>query len=94
MAPSEGRQLAACKLSYHEYTVYPNDPDYTYTWTVTGGTPANITGNPNVIQWGSGSTGFIKVVISNIPSGGTCVDSVFLQICLIDGPQADFTPNA
>ncbi len=64
-------------------------PMYTYTWTVTGGTPASITGNPNVIQWGSGSTGFIKVVISNIPSGGTCVDSVFMQICLIDGPQAD-----
>ena len=87
-----GLATAACKLSYHEYTVYPNDqPMYTYTWTVTGGTPVNFTGNPNVILWGSGSTGYIKVVISNVPSGGTCVDSVFMQICLIDGPQADFT---
>jgi hypothetical protein len=86
-----GHGLAACKLSTHVYTVYPNDPAYTYTWTVTGGTPTNFTGNPNAILWGSGSSGFIKVVISNLASGGNCIDSITRQICLIDGPQADFT---
>jgi PKD repeat protein len=86
-----GHGLTACKLTYHLYTVYPNDPAYTYTWTVTGGIPATFTGNPNTILWGSGSTGFIKVIISNLASGGSCIDSIMRQICLIDGPMADFT---
>ena len=86
-----GQGLAACKGITHLYTVYPNDPTYTYTWTVTGGTPTNLTNNPNAILWGTGSTGFIKVVISNLASGGSCIDSVSMQVCLIDGPQADFT---
>lgn len=82
--------LAACKDLAHTYTVFPNDPTYTYTWTVTGGTAANATGNPNIIVWGSGSLGFIKVVISNVNFGGNCVDSIMQEICLIDGPEADF----
>jgi len=86
-----GRHLAACKNSFHTYTVYPNDPAYTYTWTITGGSPASITGNPVTIQWGNGTTGTIKVVISNIASGGSCTDSITRQLCLIDAPEADFT---
>lgn len=86
-----GRGLAACKLSYHTYTVYPNDPGFTYTWTVTGGTPANFTGNPNVILWGNGVTGYIKVVITSNNPSLNCTDSIAMQICLIDGPQAGFT---
>ncbi len=90
-APFGGQTMAACKLSVHTYTVYPNTAPYVYTWSVTGGTLSNLSGNPNTILWGSGSTGFIKVVIS----GGGCLDSITQQICLIDGPQANFTaiPN-
>jgi hypothetical protein len=80
--------FAACKEINHRYTVYPNDPIYTYTWTVTGGMPATFTGNPINILWGSGNTGFIQVVITD--SIG-CSDTITQQICLIDGPEADFT---
>jgi PKD repeat protein len=82
--------LAACKESVHVYTVYPNDPGFTYTWTVTGGTPTNFTGNPNAVLWGTGSSGLIKVVISNLAMGGNCLDSITREVCLIDGPKADF----
>ncbi|MEI7725924.1 MAG: GEVED domain-containing protein [Bacteroidota bacterium] len=90
-AGGQGHAMVACKLSAHTYTVYPNTAPYIYTWTVSGGTPTNFTGNPNTILWGSGTTGFIKVVIS----GGGCLDSIVQQICLIDGPKANFTavPN-
>jgi PKD repeat protein len=94
-AGSDRSALAACKESVHVYTVYPNDPSFTYTWTVTGGTPTNFTGNPNAILWGTGSSGLIKVVISNLSIGGNCLDSISMEVCLIDGPEADFTfaPN-
>ncbi len=83
--------LAACKESAHVYTVYPNDAAYTYTWTVNGGTVVNPSTNPGVIVWGSGNVGYIKVVISNLATGGTCVDSITTQVCLLDSPKADFT---
>ncbi len=86
-------RLVACKNSAHTYTVYPNDPGFTYTWTVSGGTVSNTTINPNTITWGTGSTGYIKVVISNLAYGGTCIDSVTSQVCLLDGPEADFYPD-
>ncbi|MBK9358781.1 MAG: PKD domain-containing protein [Bacteroidales bacterium] len=86
-----GRAAAACKNTPHTYTVYPNDPSYTFTWTITGGSPASYTGNPVNIVWGSGATGIIKVVISNLALGGTCIDSITREFCLIDGPVADFT---
>ena len=91
--PVGGQQKsqAACKLTPHVYTVYPNDINFTYSWTVTGGTPTTFTGNPIVIVWGSGTSGLIKVVTSNTAVGGNCVDSITQQVCLIDGPQADFT---
>lgn len=89
--PGLSLSFAACKNTPHTYAVYPNDPSFTYTWTVTGGTPASYTGNPCVVVWGSGSSGYIKVLISNISSGGTCLDSLAQEICLIDGPQANFT---
>ena len=83
--------LAACKNSLHTYTVYPNDPGFTYTWTVTGGTIASFTGNPKDILWDDVATGYIKVVInSNIP-GINCNDSIMMEICLIDRPEAAFT---
>ncbi len=90
-AVGQGHAMVACKLSAHTYTVYPNTAPYTYTWSIVGGTPAVSNVNPTTITWGSGSTGFIKVVIS----GGGCLDSITQQICLIDGPKANFTavPN-
>jgi PKD repeat protein len=83
--------VAACKVSAHTYTVYPNDPSFTYTWTVTGGTPSLITGNPNIIFWGNGATGFIKVVITSNNPNLNCKDSILQEICLLDGPSAAFT---
>ncbi len=79
--------LVACKQTYHQYTVYPNTAPYTYTWTITGGTPATAFGNPVNILWGNGASGTIKVVIS----GGGCLDSIKQEVCLIKGPQANFT---
>jgi hypothetical protein len=85
--PGNHAGMVACKQTFHQYTVYPNNLMYTYTWMVTGGTPATFTGNPINILWGSGATGTIKVVIS----GGGCLDSIKQEICLIKGPQANFT---
>jgi PKD repeat protein len=85
---------AACKNSIHTYTVYPNDlSSFSYTWTVTGGTPISFNGNPNNILWGNGATGFIKVVIKSLNPNLDCKDSIMQEICLIDGPQAGFTVN-
>ena len=84
---------AACKNIAHTYTVFPNDPTFTYTWTITGGTPISFTGNPITIVWGSGTAGTIKVVTSNIGVGGSCVDSIIRDICLLDGPKANFTKS-
>ncbi len=80
--------LAACMESLHTYTVYPNDPIYTYEWTVVGGTPASITGNPIDIEWGNGTTGFITVVITG---GDGCEETITEEVCLIDGPEANFS---
>jgi len=85
--------LAACKNTPHVYTVYPNDISFTYSWTVTGGTPSSLTGNPITINWGNGNQGYIKVVISNLASGGNCLDSITQEVCLIDGPTAGFTAS-
>jgi len=52
--------FVGCKLSTHQYTVYPNDPGYSYTWSVTGGTPASFSGNPINILWGNGSNRIYK----------------------------------
>jgi PKD repeat protein len=86
-----GPAMVACKQTTHHYTVYPNLPGYSYTWYVTGGTPVIITGNPVNILWGTGGSGTIKVVISNLATGGSCIDSLRAGICLIEGPQANFT---
>ena len=84
--------FVACKESTHVYTVYPNDPVYTYSWTIVGGNMISANpGNPVVVKWGSGSSGFIKVVISGING---CVDSLLVQICLIDKPKAGFITSA
>ena len=81
--------LAACKLSLHTYTVYPNNiSNFTYTWTITGGTPANYSGNPINVIWGSGATGHIKVVITSNDPSVNCSDSITMDVCLIDAPQA------
>lgn len=87
--PGGGRAMIGCKNSPHTYTVYPMLSGYTYNWIITGGTPASYTGNPLVVVWGSGTSGSIKVVVSN--SDSTCVDSIFRDICLTDGPIASFT---
>jgi PKD repeat protein len=83
--------LVACKNSTQIYLVVPNLPGFTYSWQVTGGTPSSFTGNPGIITWGSGSQGFIKVLISN--SDGTCKDSILAKVCLLNAPVAAFTVN-
>ena len=91
--PDQGGKgpMAACKNTPHKYTVFPKDPTFTYVWTITGRTPNSFTGNPITITWGNGATGSIKVVISNVGVGGTCLDSITQDVCLIDGLKANFT---
>ncbi len=91
--PAPAAKLAVCKNLAHKYTVYPNDPTFTYTWTVTGGTPSSTSGNPITIVWGNGNSGTIKVVTSNLGSMGTCKDSIERDVCLIDGPKANFSKS-
>ncbi|NVO18930.1 MAG: PKD domain-containing protein [Bacteroidetes bacterium] len=81
---------AACRNIAHKYTVYPNDPTFTYTWVVTGGSPNSYTGNPITITWGNGAAGSIKVFVSNAGVGGSCADTLTMELCLIDGPKAGF----
>ncbi len=81
--------MVACKNSTQTYVVVPNMAGFTYSWTVTGGILQSTTANQGVIVWGSGSQGFIKVVISN--ANGSCKDSVFAKVCLINSPVAAFT---
>ncbi len=83
-----GAQWAACAETTHTYTVYPNDPIYTYEWTVTGGTPSSSTGNPVNLDWGTGTTGFITV---HITGTNGCEETLTREICLIEGPQAEFS---
>ena len=85
--------ITACKGKSHKYMVFPNLPGFTYTWTVLGGTPFGPSGNPMIITWGNGNSGYIQVIISN--ANGTCRDTITKKICLIDGPTAAFTfsPN-
>lgn len=92
--PSTGPAiLTACKGQAHVYTVYPNIPGFTFTWTVIGGTPTSFVGNPITVTWGNSSQGFIQVIIKNLDS--TCRDTITRQVCLVDGPKASFTflPN-
>lgn len=81
--------IKACKGAATKYTVLPALGGYTYSWTVVGGTPATPTGNPMVITWGTGSSGYIKVVITG--PGGLCKDSIMQEFCMVDAPNAGFT---
>lgn len=85
--------VSMCKYSTNKFLVTPNLTGYTYTWTITGGTPASATGNPVNITWGGGSTGTVSVTISN--ASGTCKQTITETICLRDAPLASFTftPN-
>lgn len=85
----QGQVFKACKGAMTSYTVVPNLPGYTYTWTVIGGTSATPTGNPMNITWGSSGTGYLKVVMTG--PGGLCRDSISMSFCLIDAPSASFT---
>lgn len=85
--------IVACKNSAHIYRVIPNLPGFTYTWTVTGGTPTSFSGNPITITWGNTTQGTITVYVSD--ASGNCRDTIRKKICLVDGPTASFTfaPN-
>lgn len=89
---SFARVEKACKGTTNIYTVYPNLPGYTYTWTVVGGTPTSFVGNPITLTWGTGSVGSFKVVITQ--NNGTCRDSISQAFCLVNGPKANFTFTA
>ena len=84
----EIRRRIACKNSLQSYYVVPNLPGFSYTWSVTGGTPASLTGNPGVITWGSGSQGYLQVIVTD--ASGTCRDTLTQEICLLDSPTAAF----
>lgn len=78
-----------CKYSTSSFLVTPNLPGFTYSWTITGGTPTSITGNPVSITWGGGSTGTITVTITS--ADGTCTKTIKETICLRDAAKPSFT---
>lgn len=84
-------KLLACKNQPQEYLVAPNLPGYAYTWTIIGGTLLTSAANPATIAWGSGSDGFIQVIIAN--ADGSCRDTLKQWICLLDTPTAAITFN-
>ncbi len=81
--------ITACKNSVQTYYVFPNLPGFTFTWTVVGGTPPSPAGNPAVITWGSGTGGFLQVIISD--ASGNCRDTIKRKVCLLNSPVAAFT---
>lgn len=83
----------ACKNTTTNYYVFPNLPGYTYTWTVSGGTPTSFVGNPVSVTWGNGTSGQVSVIISN--GDGSCKDTVTSNYCLLTPPTALFSyiPN-
>jgi PKD repeat protein len=87
------KSIRACKNQAHTYLVTPNDPNFTYSWTITGGTPTTFTGNPAIITWGNGSQGTLQVIM--VSKDSLCRDTIKRTVCLIDGPIANFTfsPN-
>lgn len=82
----------ACKGTNTKYDVFPHVAGYTYTWTVVGGVASSSTGNPISIKWGIGSTGYLKVVMSD--ASGKCKDSIEKTFCLIDAPKASFSATS
>jgi hypothetical protein len=91
--PGKAETILACKNSVATYYVTPADPAFTYTWTITGGTPTSATGPSVTITWGNSNGGTIKVVISN--ASGTCTQTILQKICLINAPIAaiNYNPN-
>lgn len=81
--------ITACKNSTQSYYVFPNLPGFSYTWTVVGGTPPSPTTNPALVTWGSGSTGFLQVIITD--ASGNCRDTISRKVCLLNSPVAAFT---
>ncbi len=92
MGTNGGGATAACKNQVANYAVFPNLPGFTYSWTVSGGTPSAVTGSQVNILWGTGQQGFFQVIIDN---GAGCKDTIRRAICLLNGPVAGitFTPN-
>lgn len=82
-------EYSACKHTKQNYVAFPIKTGFTYTWTVTGGTPSSTSGNPIDITWDNGKEGTIKVEISN--QDGSCKDVIYEKICLKDAPTANFS---
>ncbi len=56
--------------------------NYTYAWTITGGTPASATGNNVFVSWGL-STGFVQVIGTDPKTGCTSSAGIGLEACSI-----------
>lgn len=87
--PHEKYDLQACKHTTQSYYIFPQKPGFTFTWQVTGGTPASTIGNPMNILWGSGTDGTIKVFIAS--NDGLCKDTIVNTVQLTDAPIAAFS---
>lgn len=91
--PNQGQNITkdtlfACRNSKQLYMAIPDMPGFTYTWIVTGGTPAAATGNPMVITWGNGTIGTIQVIIKS--NDGLCKDTLKSLVGLKKSPTAGF----
>lgn len=75
----------ACGTTNSTYSVAQPQPDVNYIWTVTGGTPASVTGAMDInVQWNTGiSNGQIKLVAIDTVYG--CIDSSVNTIAVTQG---------
>ncbi|TAE61194.1 MAG: hypothetical protein EAY68_09935, partial [Bacteroidetes bacterium] len=81
---------AACQGSTQAYSV-TNNVGSTYAWTITGGTPANATGNNVSIVWGSGTAGTIQVI--ETITATSCIKTYNLNVTLIAIPSSVISGN-
>lgn len=75
----------ACGTTNSTYSVAQPQPGVKYIWTITGGTPASVTGSIDVnVQWNTGTTnGQIKLVAIDTLYG--CTDSSVNNVTVSQG---------
>ena len=74
--------------------INPEDSESSYTWTITGATPATATGKTVAVTFGATGTAQISVLAVNActPSGVTASESIDVQANCTDAAITAYTP--
>lgn len=59
----------------------PNDPDFTYSWIITGGAGTSTTNSVDV-TWGSGPSGTVEVIVDNPQQSNCSSNPVALEVTI------------